>query len=285
MFQTEEKIKKVILTPEGEDEFQIRYIRDENVGVLTSRSGKSYLILDSIDFWYDLIQDKYPAKQKCNCKNDYFKLVFNYIPRIGTDDYRSVELISCCTKCGKQKKLSEIDIDYSPTSQLFENPITYCEQPKLKYKTYSLGGYWKEEAFSDLIEFLSQKGLWIYCWYWNQTEKKRFVKQMTVDELKRILFIEKVKYLNIYFSMEALDEVFTNSITDDGGVYVDRDVWRKKEIIMLNAPLLVAAVGAGKFYSVDFSSEYIEQGQIKAKSETFCRLTKELFAYSRENLK
>ncbi len=191
MFQTEEKIKKDIITPDGEDEFQIRYIRDENVGVVTSRSNKSYLILDSIDFWYDLIQEKYPAKQKCNCKNDYFKLAFNYIPRIGTEDYRAVELISCCTVCGKQKKLSEIDIDYSPTSQLFENPITYCEQPKIKYKTYSLGGYWKEEAFRDLIEFLSQKGLWIYCWYWNQTEKKRYVKQTTVDELKKFCLLKK----------------------------------------------------------------------------------------------
>ncbi len=285
MFQTEEKIKKDIITPDGEDEFQIRYIRDENVGVVTSRSNKSYLILDSIDFWYDLIQEKYPAKQKCNCKNDYFKLAFNYIPRIGTDDYRAVELISCCTVCGKQKKLSEIDIDYSPTSQLFENPITYCEQPKIKYKTYSLGGYWKEEAFSNLIEFLSQKELWIYCWYWNHTEKKRYVKQMTIDELKNFLFIENSHYLKIYFSMEALDELFANSTTDDGGIHVDRDVWRKREIIMLNAPLLVAVAGAGKFYSVDFSSEYIEKYQIKAKSEAFCRLVQELLVYSRENLK
>ena len=55
MFQTE-KIKKDIITSDGEDEFQIRYNRDENVGVVTSRSNKSYLILYSFDFWYDLIQ-------------------------------------------------------------------------------------------------------------------------------------------------------------------------------------------------------------------------------------
>ncbi len=85
--------------------------------------------------------------------------------------------------------------------------------------------------------------------------------------------------------MEALDEVFTNSTSDDNGICVDRDVWRKREIIMLNAPLLVAVAGAGKFYSVNFSSEYIEKGQIKAKSEAFCRLVQELLVYSRENLK
>ncbi len=285
MFQTDEKIQKNIITPDGEDEFQIRYIRDENVGVLTSRSDKSYLILDSIDFWYDLIQEKYPSKQKCNCKNDYFKLCFNYVPRIGTDDYRAVELISYCTECGRQRKISEIDIDYSPTSQLFENPITFCKQPKIKYKTYSLKGYWKEKEFSDLIDFLSQKRLWIYCWYWDQTEKKRYVKQMTAYELKRFLFVEKGEYLEIYFSAGSLDELFADSVSDGNGIYVDRDVWRKREIIMLNAPLLVASAGAGKFYSLDFCSEYIEAGEVKSKAEAFCRLAEEILAYCHERLK
>lgn len=59
MFETEEKIRKSIITPDGEDEFQIRYIFDENAGLLTARSEKSYLILDSIDYWYDCIQNKY----------------------------------------------------------------------------------------------------------------------------------------------------------------------------------------------------------------------------------
>ena len=285
MHKTEEIITKDIITSDGEDEFQIRYIQDENVGIVTSRSNKSYLILDSINFWYDLIQEKYPAKQKCSCKNDYFKLAFNYIPRIDTDDYRTVEIISYCTKCEKQKLLSEIDIDYSPTVHLFDNPITYCEQPKIKYKTYSLGGYWKEDIFRELIEFLSQKKLWIYCWYWNHIEKKRYVKAMTSDELKNFLFIEKNSYLQIYFAVEAMDDFFADFTEDSDGVYVDRNVWRKKEIIMLNAPLLVA-IGAGEcYYSVNFSSEYIEKGDIISKSKDFCKLTKELLVYSRKKLK
>ena len=43
MFKTEEKIRKYITTPKGEDEFQLRYIYDENVGL----------------------------KRKCKCKNDF----------------------------------------------------------------------------------------------------------------------------------------------------------------------------------------------------------------------
>lgn len=94
-----------------------------------------------------------------------------------TDDYRGVELISCCIECGKQRKFAEIDIDYSPTSQLFDQPIVYCRKPKIKYKTYSIKGYWNKEAFYDLIEFLLQNRVLIYCWFWNQIEKNDMLKK------------------------------------------------------------------------------------------------------------
>ena len=71
------KISKGIVSPAGEDEFQIRYNSDENAGILTSRSGKSYFILDSKDYWYDMIQEVYPSKKKCSCKNDFFKIWFD----------------------------------------------------------------------------------------------------------------------------------------------------------------------------------------------------------------
>lgn len=284
MFQAEEKIRKNIVTPDGEDEFQINYCRDENVGALTTRSEKSYLILDSIDYWYDIIQKRYPPKQKCSCKNDYFKLCFDYVTRKGTDDYRAVELTSRCVKCGKEKKFAKIDIDYSPTAQLFEQPITYCKKPKIKYKTYSLKGYWKEGELKNLIEFLLQKPLLIYCWHWNRTEKKRYVRKLTAEELRNFLFVEKERYLSIYFSAEPLEAPLANSFSDDRGIYVDRDIWRKKEIIVLENPLLVS--GYGDFYSMLFCSEYINSaGEVKKKDKHFCQLAQEFLAYSKKVLK
>lgn len=282
MFKTEEKIRKYIVTPEGEDEFELRYISDENVGLLTTRLRKSYLILDSIDYWYDCIQNGYPPKKKCGCKNDFFKLYFDYVPRIGTEDYRVVELTSICTECGKQRKFAAVDIDYSPSEQLFEQPVTYCEKPKIKYKTYSVNGYWKGEAFFDLIAFLSHQQLWIYCWYWDNG--KRFVKEFTAEELKKFLFEDQMHYLDIYFSPEPLDGLFANAYSDDKGVYIDRDIWRKEEMIDLCAPLTVAVVGAGLFYDMKFCSEYIDKGQVKSKSEKFCRLAHKVLEYSRERL-
>lgn len=281
MFKTEEKIRKCIITPDGDNEFQLRYISGENVGLLTARSEKSYLILDSIDYWYDCIQNSYPAKRKCKCKNDFFKLYFDYVPRVGTDDYRAVELTSCCTECGKQRKFATIDIDYSPTEQLYEKPITYCEKPKIKYKAYSIRGYWKEEAFYKLTDFLSQQQLLIYCFYWDKG--KRFVNKFTAEELKNFLFEEKKRYLKIYFSAKSLEALLDRQSLDDKGIIIDVDIWRKEEIIDLHSPFIVA--GMGLFYEMDFCSEYIESGQVKTKSEDFCKLTQKIWKYCREMLK
>ncbi len=284
MFQTEDLISKEIVTQDYEDEFQIRYIRYENVGLITTRSGKSYLILDSIDYWYDLIQDKYPAKQKCRCKNDYFKLCFNYIPRIGTDDYKAVELVSCCTECRRQRKFGEINIDYSPTVQLFNYPITYCKQPKVKYKLQSINGYWKEDAFYDLISFLSQR-LLIYSQY-KTPEKKWAMKRFDAEELKQLMMADgfnHMSYLRIYFSMKPLEELFDETLSAKGL----KDLWRKAEVIQVNHPLIVAGCGDTYryFYSIDCCSEYIDAWQVKKKGEAFCGLIKEFLQYSKERTK
>lgn len=278
MYKTEEKIRKSIITPDGEDEFQIRYIFGENVGLLTTRSEKSYFILDSIDYWYDCIQNGYPPKKKCKCKNDFFKLYFDYVPRIGTDDYKMVELTSCCTECGKRRKFAAIDIDYSPTEQLYEQPITYCEKPKIKYKTYSIKGYWEEETFYKLTDFLSLQQLLIYCLYWDNG--KRLVKKFTTEELKRFLFEEKRRYLKIYFSTKPLEMLLDKQSSDEKGISINADIWRKEEIINLHSPIMV--MGAGLFYEMDFCSEYIERGQVKAKSGDFCNLVQKIWEYCRE---
>ncbi len=286
MFDTEEKRLKEIVTPNGEDEFQIRYLRDENVGVLTSGTEKSYFILDSKEYWYDLIQEQYPSKQKCSCKNDFFKVTFDYVPRKGTDDFRAVELISQCTECKKVKTFGQIDIDYSPSLQLFEQPITFCEQPKLKYKTYSISGYWAKEALLELTKFIAAKQPFIYLWYWNEADGKRYFHQVGITELTSFLSAEDTRYLAIYFSTEPLEAIANNSACDDKGAYVDRNIWRKKEIILINAPIKVGFPDSKNLYYMEFCSEYLTpEGKVKIKSEPFCQFAKELLKYSKEKLK
>ena len=154
MYQNEEIISKVIETSDGEKDFQVRYFQDEGVGIICTPTDKSYFLLDSADYWYDLIQEKYPPVMKCSCKNDRFNLVFDYIPREGTEDFREINITCSCTACQKIKRFPTIEINYSPSIQLFEHPITFCKQPKIKYKTYSLMGYWSDDELVVMAEYL-----------------------------------------------------------------------------------------------------------------------------------
>jgi hypothetical protein len=92
-------LSKTIVTPDGDNEFQFRVLKEEGVGLLTTRSDKSYLILDSLDYWYDLIQTAYPKKKKCKCSNEWFRVQFDYLLRENEEDIKSVQITASCTNC------------------------------------------------------------------------------------------------------------------------------------------------------------------------------------------
>ncbi len=282
MYQSEEAIRKHIATADGEEEFQIRFIRNEQVGVVTTHSKKSWFILDSKDYWYDLIQEEYPTKMRCSCKNTYFRLIFDYVPRIRTEDFRAVEISACCTHCGKQKNIGTVKIDYSPTAQLYSQPLTFCPQPRLKYKTYAVQGCWTEEYLHALTAFLADEAPFMYCWYSDKADHKRYVRIITAEELNQFLF--EGRFIRIFFSRKPLDIVSAPEADDGQGAYVDDTIWRKQEVFMLNGPFLVA--GRGYFYSMVFCSEYLDpDGQVQPKGEDFSKLVQVFRTYSKKALK
>lgn len=283
MYQTEDILSKFVVTADGEQEFKIRYIRDENVGIVTTQTDKSYFILDSAEYWYDLIQEKYPPIMKCSCKNDLFNLLFEYTPRKGTDDFKEINITCKCVHCQKSKQLPTINIDYSPSSQLFDNPITYCKQPKIKYKTYSLMGYWSEEELFSLVQYFLETQLFIYCWYWDSQNTKRCAKELSAKELYAFLSGRDDRYLAIYFSPEPLSDIFMHAPSDEQGVYIQQNIWRKECVFMLHGPFSV--VPTGMFYHMEFCSEYLDKhGNIVRKTPSFCTLTQEFRKHSKRIL-
>lgn len=284
MYQNEDVISKEISTPDGVKDFQVRYIRDENVGIVCTPTDKSYFLLDSADYWYDLTQEKYPPIMKCSCKNDIFNLKFDYTPRVGTDDFREISITCSCTVCQKVKRLPPIEIDYSPSAQLFDQPITFCKQPKIKYKTYSLAGYWSEDELFDMAEYLLKKGLFVYCWYWNSQNSMRCFRELSETELHSFLAGNGERYLAIYFSEDTFGNVPLHNASDGKGIVVQQDIWRKYGMFMLHGPFMV--VSHGMFYQMDFCSEYLDKdGNIVPKSATFCALAKDFQKFSKKLLK
>lgn len=280
MCQNEVAVSKVIVTSDGEKDFQVRYIRDENVGIVSTPSGKSYFLLDSADYWYDLIQEKYPPIMKCSCKNNRFNLTFDYTPREGSEDFRQIHITCSCTVCQKVKRLPTVCIDYSPSSQLFDHPITFCKQPKIKYKTYSLAGYWSNDELLRMGEYFLRKNLFVYCWYWDLQNTQRRFKELSATELYSFLTGNEERYLAIYFSEEPFNDIPMQTATDGKGILIQQDIWRKNNIFMLHGPFMVML--RGMFYQMDFCSEYLDKnGNIVPKSASFSALVQDFKKYSK----
>ena len=283
MYQDENTISKAIVTPDGETDFQIRYIREENVGIVCTPTNRSYFLLDSADYWYDLIQEKYPPVMKCSCKNDRFNLMLHYTPRVGTEDFKEIRIDCSCTACGKSKRIPTVKIDYSPSAQLLTHPITPCKQPKIKYKTYSLAGYWSNDQLLGMAEYFLKKDLLVYCWYWDSQNTERHFREVSAAELRAFLAGERENYLAIYFSEKSLDSMPMHSGADGKGVVIQQDLWRKNAVVVLHGPFMVMSYGM--LHHMDFCSEYLDKdGNVLLKSPSFCAMIQDFRKYSKELL-
>jgi len=275
-----EEVIKNISTESGENEFQVRLLKNDGVGLLTTKSEENYLILDSIDFWYDLIQSEYPKKKKCSCKNEWFNIAFNYIPREGTDDFREIQIITTCVLCNKVSKPISIEIDYSPTEGLIENPITFCPKPHIKYKFKELTSYWSGDNLKEFLQYIFHDlNLNVYCWFSQHPENKRRFEKVSFEKALQIITVNH-RYLNFYFSEKELETSNYIEFIDDNGVYLKEGIWRRDEIIQLTAPYVI--MGYGLLYYINFCNQYLDKGNVKDKSSQFETVTIQLKDWLKE---
>lgn len=262
------------MTESGENEFEIRFLKEDGVGLITTKRQENYLILDSLDYWYDLIQNEYPKKKKCSCKNEWFIVQFNYIPRLGTDDYREIIIYTTCTVCNKTTKSLSIDIDYSPTDELLTKPITFCEKPNIKYKFNELTSYWVGDDLKDFLSFIfNDLKLHVYCWFFEFPENIRRFEKVSFEMAINIITVNH-KYLDFFFSANELDRNNIIKGSDEKGVYIDSDKWRRFEVIHLSSPFVI--VGYGTLYYIHFCNQYLDKGNVIDKSKSFEDTTKRL---------
>ena len=264
------EIKKTIITEAGLDEFQIRLLKSDGVGLLTDRSGNNFLILDSLDYWYDVIQEAYPSKIKCSCKNDWFKVAFYYKYRENSLDIKEVSVSTICSNCGKTANRMSVDIDYSPTNELLDTPLTYCKNPKIKYKYSRLSGLWSSADWAKVLKYLTEDlGLTAYYFYWEN--KKRFFKTLSIKQALEI------GLLCVYFSKEAPKnaELFSN----ESGPMIDYDLWRKQELIHM---FRLNVMGFTMYFTL-FCNQYINKGVVKDKTPEFEEITTTFVAWLKEN--
>jgi hypothetical protein len=269
-----QELVKSITTDDKKSEFQIRFFKNDGVGLLTDKDDKSYLILDSIDYWYDLIQEEYPPKKKCSCKNDWFNIQFEYNYRFDTDEIKEIKIHTHCTNCKKNANFTSIDIDYSPTDTLISNPITYCETPRIKYKFTELTSYWSGENLTDFLRFVFfDLKLYVYCWFFKHPEGKRYFEKVSFEKAIQIITVNH-RYLNFYFALDEIDTSLYHKFEDDNGIYVKNGIWRRDEIIQLTSPYHI--FGVGLLYYLNFCNQFLNKGNVQDKSDSFEQITTQL---------
>jgi len=284
-----------IVTEKNETEFQLRFFDDGKAGILHTRTGESYFVLDSSDYWYDLIQSRYPPVKKCSCENDWFKVRFEYIIREGYDEFRSVFIDIYCTKCN-QEELVVIDFRHSPTMQLYETPITFCEKPVIKYSLHLLAGYWTTRSLKKIIKHMCcSLDLKAYCWFMDLKERKKYFKLTDYKELRAIVGSSRFSYTAIFFARtemalnEMIEEIDTGDTQKDciNEVYVKEDIWRTHELIKLGGPIVIASdlawFGLREYYMVSFCEQFICDGAVVEKSEEFKELTSNVLKWMNSN--
>ena len=268
------EIENDIITNDGEDIFQIRLIKSEGIGLITSKSGKNFLILDSSDFWYDCIQTGYPKIKKCSCKNDRFKLKFKYFYRKHYKDIKQIEIKTLCINCGKLKTVLDIDIKYSPTDHLIKSPLFYCKNPNIKYNNKTLSHILTLDEFHNNFFYLFEIGLNIYCWYFNKN--KREMKIISKEEIEKI-----GNFLKIYITQGKINIEDYISATDELGIYMNENLWRKNEIIEVAS---VNIVDKGINYILEYSTQFIDKnGEVVNKTKEFTEKIKNYEKWFNEN--
>lgn len=265
MFHSEEIIQKDVQTPNGSSEFQLRWMADEGVGVLTDRDEHHFFLLDSGDSWYDLTQDRYPPKQKCRCKNDWFTMSLDYLPRPDTEDFREITPRLCCTVCGKEKRLSAVELDYGPTIGLFEQPISPCPAPRIKYKTYNRAGFWSAEQMKAMADFFLERGLLPYRWLFDRETEIDTFFSIPPEELNHALSSHRG---TLYLSRTPM-----------GPSNKHVGLWRKGELFQLFSMYCITGTKSQVFYEFQFSAEYLDKdGTITPKSPEFCKIVKDFLS-------
>ena len=275
-----DKVLKII-TEQSEDQFQLRLNKSEGLGLLTTRTGQNFLILDSEDYWFDFILDKYPAKYKCECKNEWFRVNFRYIYREFYNDIQFVKLNVECTYCLKHTEPLIIEIQYSPTQHLISQPIKYCANPKLKTKTECLSLYWNKTDLLNFLYYCNEKlNLKISVWFWNG--QKRILSEIIPNKNSVYTdYAELEQYLEIYIhSHEIKIKDFIEYQNDEVGVIMHEHLWRKHDIFNIQAPFhSIGLAGENGGYTMNYSLSFIQNGTVIVKPIVYAHYVDSIIIY------
>lgn len=125
----------------GSQLFYLRLKREEQVGLLTCDAGHHSLLLDSRDYWADVLPDGRPKQSRCRCGGTLFRVALKYEFR-DDGEVRTVLIKPSCSYCGREPSSVCVEIKYAPTSDLVSKPLDPIDRPWFQPKRQQVTSFW-----------------------------------------------------------------------------------------------------------------------------------------------
>jgi hypothetical protein len=231
----------------GVHQFGVRLERDEQVGLLTCSAGHHSLLLDSRDYWADILQEGRPKQIRCRCGGALFSVDLVYDFR-EDGDVRSVDVLLTCCECGRKQTGASFEIDYSPTAELISRPLDPIEQPWLKAKQCEITAYWQPGDAKRFASYLSElPGARIY-------RDSNGIEECGVDAVE---FHPELRY----------DLYFTNMAEAPRRV---RDPQKSAPLLRLTSPFHIACPsGIALLYYIEYAEEILRGAEVMRQPQPF----------------
>src|SRR5262245_31531135 len=274
------------------DEFELRVLRDEAVASARCLNcSADYLLLDSKDYWFDVIQKGYPRLTRCSCKNESFQLRIEYNIRDDGDiDY--IEMHSICSACGKTRRQLDFEVDYCGTDHLLKKPLVPSKNPKVLYDLKDFNLLLTLPDVVRIVDHLAEER----CGFLSYVRRGDGWVAVRQDAAEAKATIEKTKYLFIYAmpnDIEVVEDRINTNKKEDA-------FWKRSEVIRIGSKSHVCTYQFGKdparicycshpqthagyteiglsFY-IEYSNEFVRREKIGVKSEGFRKVTGSLLA-------
>jgi Zn ribbon nucleic-acid-binding protein len=277
-------------------DFQLRIIRDEAVAAAQCIScSADYLLLDSKDYWFDIIQKGYPRLTRCSCKSESFRLRIDYSIRDdGEVDF--IEVHSICIACGKTRRRLDFEVDYVGTDHLLKRPLVPCKNPKVLYDLRNLNLLLELSDMLRIMDHLGEEGCRFLCRM--RREDKWVPEWQDVSQAKET--IEMGRYLCIYAvtgEIEVSEDQLSTAKKEDA-------FWKRSDVVRISPKRHVCLtqyegkpsgmcyssspqthpnyIEVGLSFYIDFSNEFVRGETVVRKSEGFRKITASLLSLLKE---
>jgi hypothetical protein len=247
----------------GRSSFRVRIDANEQVALLTCDAGHSSLLLDSADYWGDIIQDGRPPERKCRCGGKVWAVSLSYDLREDQKTVRGIEVTLTCEACRTERAPVRFEIDYAPTDALIDRPLTPCTDPWLKAKRVVLTALWTP---SDLERFVrhaaQQEGASVFVAGWREAPARW-------DGVSLAARVDLERVFDVF--MTNTEVTFPDNL---------RDSWKALPVVHVGNPIRMNyTTGTGLLHYVEYAEETFQGPRVTAQPARFLAYARGLRAW------